>query len=836
MSSPRPIRTRILRIIVPPLVALLALWAVIAASSAGEILGLFRTGDEWQAVGVPTRNLVVQLQEERQLAVESAVGAGGGGQDQQEQRRATDAARQRLRSVTASLGLEDSTGAVPDAVRDLTQALDELDRVRAAVDSGSMTPLQVIDAYTQIIRLGDLQTIGSDALTDVPSFRMIRSLAMYLSAAEHLSREHALLTISFIRDKMTPGEHTAFVSATTSRRMTLENAERDMSPQLRSLNLAVTRSEGYTRLIAAEDAVLGWNLSGRSPVNAEEWNDTVETALIAHQQHGLQELNRLQTEGGKLISASLWRIGLVLGTALLVVAVSAVVSYRFGRSLISELRRLQARATEMAEVDLPRLVERLRRGEDVDPRAEAPIHGPRNQETGAQEAVAHETTETLEVDRVAAAFAAVRRTAVEAAVGQAELRRGVGLVFLNLARRSQVLLHRQLTLLDAMERRVEEPDTLEDLFRLDHLTTRMRRHAENLIILSDAVPGRRWSEPVPVLDVARSAVLEVEEYTRVSVIGSPRAPLLLGAAVTDVIHLVAELVENATVFSPPNTSVLVRGMEAANGFALEIEDRGLGLSQNSLEEINARLAEPPEFDLADSDRLGLFVVARLAARHGIKVVLRPSPYAGTTAIVMLPPSVLVAPEEAAEQATVVGAIREEAAAMARAPLPALNPVSPDAAAGPRTEDPARRRGGFLPATPSVPATGPESRPRSVPPHLPGDAPRQPSAPADPTWREHAPTTPGAGAAADHRGEPSGLGAADDDLDGLPRRVRQASLAPQLRRKEPQEPQETSTRSPEELLELMTSMQEGWKRGRDEVARRMDMWNGKESQEYGGPGV
>src|SRR5690606_18361684 len=137
-------------------------------------------------------------------------------------------------------------------------------------------------------RLGDLQTIGSDALTDVPSFRMIRSLAMYLSASEHLSREHALLSLAFIRGTMTRGEHTAFVSATTSRRMTLENAERDMSPQLRSLNLAVVRSEGYARLIAAEDAVLGWDFSGRMPVNADEWNETVETALVAHQQHGLQ--------------------------------------------------------------------------------------------------------------------------------------------------------------------------------------------------------------------------------------------------------------------------------------------------------------------------------------------------------------------------------------------------------------------------------------------------------------------------------------------------------------------------------------------------------------------
>ncbi|MFC7646899.1 sensor histidine kinase [Streptosporangium lutulentum] len=150
-------------------------------------------------------------------------------------------------------------------------------------------------------------------------------------------------------------------------------------------------------------------------------------------------------------------------------------------------------------------------------------------------------------------------------------------------------------------------------------------------------------------------MLEVEDYTRVTVLAMPHAPLLVGSAATDVIHLIAELVENATVFSPPNTVVHVRGMPAANGFAVEVEDRGLGLSLSAVEEINARLAEPPEFDLADTDRLGLFVVARLAARHGIKVVLRPSPYDGVTAIVLLPSTLLAVPESPLVGAQITGA-------------------------------------------------------------------------------------------------------------------------------------------------------------------------------------
>ena len=180
--------------------------------------------------------------------------------------------------------------------------------------------------------------------------------------------------------------------------------------------------------------------------------------------------------------------------------------------------------------------------------------------------------------------------------------------------RNQSLLHRQLGMLDSMERRTSEPGALADLFRLDHLTTRMRRHAEGLIILSGSTPGRGWREPVPVVDVLRAAVAEVEDYVRVDVLSESR-DLVAGNAVNDVIHLVAELVENATVFSPPNTRIEVRADRAGTGLVAEIEDRGLGLSEDELADINRRLASPPEFDLANSEQLGLFVVSRLAARH-----------------------------------------------------------------------------------------------------------------------------------------------------------------------------------------------------------------------------
>ena len=234
--------------------------------------------------------------------------------------------------------------------------------------------------------------------------------------------------------------------------------------------------------------------------------------------------------------------------------------------------------------------------------------------------------------------------AVAAAVEQARLRKGINQVFLNISLRSQSLLHRQLGMLDGMERRTSEPGALADLFRLDHLTTRMRRHAEGLIILSGSTPGRGWRDPVPVIDVLRAAIAEVEDYVRVDVV-SESLDLVAGNAVNDIIHLVAELVENATVFSPPNTRIEVRADRVGTGLVAEVEDRGLGLSEAELADINRRLASPPEFDLANSEQLGLFVVSTLAARHQIKVSLRRSAYGGTTAILLLPFGVIVREEE-----------------------------------------------------------------------------------------------------------------------------------------------------------------------------------------------
>ncbi len=241
---------------------------------------------------------------------------------------------------------------------------------------------------------------------------------------------------------------------------------------------------------------------------------------------------------------------------------------------------------------------------------------------------------------VAAAFSSVQHTAVEAAVGQAELRAAVNQVFQNLARRNQSLLHRRLAMLDTLERKASDPDALADLFAIDHLTTRMRRHAEGLIILSGAAPGRGWRHPVGILDVLRGAIGEIEDYARVEVVSTAEEGIV-GSAVADVIHLLAELIENAAVLSPPNTPVEVDAGPVGQGFVVEIQDRGLGMSPDKLAAVNAQLSREPEFDLTHGDQLGLFVVGTLAHRRGIKVALEPNAYGGLKTVVLLPHSLVV---------------------------------------------------------------------------------------------------------------------------------------------------------------------------------------------------
>jgi signal transduction histidine kinase len=319
----------------------------------------------------------------------------------------------------------------------------------------------------------------------------------------------------------------------------------------------------------------------------------------------------------------------VVGAGLVVVLGAVILMGAFARRLSREVSGLGVTARHFADELLPQVAEQLRTGEQVAGKAAI------SQRPDAR---------ITEIAAAAMAIASMQRAAVTAATAEAGLRNGLRQILVSLGKRNQALLHRQLRIIDALEQQASSPAALADLFTLDHLTTRMRRHAESLTIMSGAAPGRTWSGPVPVIDLIRAAVAEVEDYKRVTVLSDSEEAVTAGA-VTDMIHLLAELIENATLFSPSSTRVEVRAERVANGFAVEVEDRGLGITQDQLSEINEQLANPPDFDLADADRLGLFVAGTLAARHGVQVSLCPSPYRGTRAVVVMPDSIVVATAE-----------------------------------------------------------------------------------------------------------------------------------------------------------------------------------------------
>ena len=313
------------------------------------------------------------------------------------------------------------------------------------------------------------------------------------------------------------------------------------------------------------------------------------------------------------------------GIVVIALLAAFIVAGVMARQMSRSMQQLRTAAFGIAEQRLPMLVDQLSRTEPgrVDTRVQ-PIPIDTQDEIG----------------EVARAFDQVHREAVRLAAEQAMLRGNVNAIFTNLSRRNQSLIEGQLTLITDLENNEADPDQLENLFRLDHLATRMRRNGENLLVLAGEEPGRRWDQPVPLVDVMRAASSEVEQYERIELAGVPEAEIH-GQAVTDLVHLLAELLENATTFSSPQTKVRVTATRLPDGRVMvEIHDKGIGLTAEDFADINHKLANPPTVDAAVSQRMGLFVVGRLADRHGIRVQLRPSgEQAGTTSLVMLPDAI-----------------------------------------------------------------------------------------------------------------------------------------------------------------------------------------------------
>ncbi|TDV53945.1 sensor histidine kinase [Actinophytocola oryzae] len=471
---------------------------------------------------------------------------------------------------------------------------------------------------------------------------------------------------------------------------------------------------------------------------------------------------------------------ILAGSLVLVLAVVAfLIAVRMANALVRRLRKLRTNTLDLADKQLPAMVQRIADGQEVDIDAELlrVDHG------------------TDEIGQVAEAFETAQRTAVAAAAAEAKTRGGFNKVFLDIAHRSQIVVHRQLEVLDVAESKQGDPEHLELLFQLDHLATHARRNAENLLILGGGQPGRKWRTPVALEEIVRSAISETEDFARVSAVRLPDVKVL-GNVVADLIHLLAELVDNATSFSPPDAPVTVRGNLVGKGVVVEVEDQGLGIGFEEREYFNETLRNPPDFQamaLAGQRHLGLFVTGQLAKRHGISVSLQESAYGGIKAIVLVPSS-----------ATEV----EEREPVEHAPSPATRTGRHQALSS------------FVPQPAQDPVPRLTRTSDNLPRHWPEEEPEHDSPTVvRPSFGAFEPMTPVASterpASAAPRERQSGS-PASRERPPLPRRQRQANLVPQLQldtEAAPKTSRARRTRTPEEAHNSMASFQRGTRQGR-----------------------
>ncbi|MGW1600840.1 sensor histidine kinase, partial [Streptomyces eurythermus] len=622
----KSIRRKIVALLLVPLVSLTGVWAFATVFASREVAQLFRVSDVVEDIGYPAEDTVRVLQQERRQALVYLADprASEALSALRRTRAATDRSIDDLRRNAEDQDTRDDLEADDrDHLAAVLDSLDGLDSLRHSVEERSLTRAQAFGLYNRLVDPCYALLASLVGIDDVEVEKQARALVNLTRARELLAREDALLGSSLVVGRLTRDE-TRQISDLVAQRTLLYDISLPLLPAAeRARYERFWKNAATAPLRGAERTVVAMDSGTPRGVTAKSWDSAAATVLDELGTLDDQASDRYQARMRPVAVGVIAQAAVVGLLGLIALLVSIVLSIRIGRALIRDLRQLRLEAHEASGVRLPSVMRRLSAGEQVDVETEVPrLEYDKN-----------------EIGEVGQALNTLQRAAVEAAVKQAELRAGVSEVFVNLARRSQVLLHKQLTLLDSMERRTEDTDELADLFRLDHLTTRMRRHAEGLVILSGAAPSRQWRRPVQLMDVVRAAVAEVEDYERIEVRRLPRVAVT-GPAVADLTHLVAELLENATVFSPPHTAVQVVGERVANGFTLEIHDRGLGMTAEALLDANLRLAETPEFELSDTDRLGLFVVSRLAQRQNVRVSLQPSPYGGTTAVVFIPDALL----------------------------------------------------------------------------------------------------------------------------------------------------------------------------------------------------
>jgi len=544
----------------------------------------------------------------------------------------TSAAAARVKSLAAGIG-----GSFPANIRTrvatVVSDINDLGGLRTEAQA-SQSALSVINAYAtpiaDMIALDDQVGQGTSDSILVSDVQTLNSLAL---AKDQAAQQRALLFNAFGVGQLPNDELQALVSAQDGQVIDLTAFGTTATP--------AQQSEFDTDVAGAPDSQLasdieigvqgsgslagGLSLAGIKPARAATtWYTDESITVDGMQQVELDVAENIVARAQSLQHSAenfvLFTIILVAVILLLVLLATVAVA----RSLVGPLRRLREGALTIATVELPERVRLL--GEAQDP-------------STSIEVKPIDVLSADEIGQVARAFDQVHSEAVRLASNEAILRNSFNAMFVNLSRRSQSLIERLARMIDSLEQNEGDPEQLSNLFSMDHLVTRMRRNSENLLVLAGHEGARKWSEPVALADVARAAVSEIEQYSRVTLKIQPGIAVT-GAAVSDVVHLLAEVIENATIFSARDTPVHVSGQELPTGGVLiEVVDSGVGISEARLAEMNWRLDNPPVMDVSVSRHMGLFAVARLAERHGVRIRLRPRSPQGLTALIWLPEGV-----------------------------------------------------------------------------------------------------------------------------------------------------------------------------------------------------
>ncbi|MCW2910140.1 MAG: hypothetical protein JWL68_4929 [Actinomycetia bacterium] len=638
------VRSRLLLLVLLPTLAAVILGGVSVVSSARRALAYQRV-EQFSRLGGEITNLVQALQIEREDTIRYVTmgpAAGGRGSPATaaapqvavlaKDRRATDRLAARVRGGAATIGPSYPAVARQEA-RGAITSLDGLPALRGVAASTRIPSLAVIQEYaatiSQLLALeGEIATGSNDAaLADTA-----RVVGLISASKEQVSQEQALLTSALTPDlvganQFQPGQLAAINAAQAEQQADLAQFSLTATSSQRHLYDSDLSSAQADRAQAqVQQAITLAQGGGSSAENPAFTNAASGSAYLVASLHAVEQglMNSVIAQSGSLRGAAIAAALIGAFAVILVLALAVLFTLALGRSMTRPLHQLRTGALEVAGERLPETVRLMSGGG-----SEAPL-----------EVVPIEVDSTDEIGEVARAFDQVHREAVRLAANEAALRGNINAMFVNLSRRSQTLVERQIRLIDDLEQGEQDSERLSNLFQMDHLATRMRRNSENLLVLAGHELSKRWSEPVALVNVLRAAVSEIEHYERVAPDIQPGISVR-GQAVNDVVHLLSELAENATTFSPADTVVHVSGYPLnSGGVLLDITDQGVGMGAEEVAHANWRLDNPPVVDVAVSRRMGLFVVARLAARHGIHVRLRPASKGGLTALVWLPDEVV----------------------------------------------------------------------------------------------------------------------------------------------------------------------------------------------------